>query len=79
MDRLIRLLFSSKKLRSAIFAEVDFYNSIKRILKDPEDSKVVTAIWCEADGWRGWTIRDRYIFNDYPEKSIDDLFDILEP
>ncbi len=79
MDRLIRLIFSWEKLRLAIFAEVDFYNSISRTLDDPESMKVASAMWCEPDGWRGWHIKDdgTYHFNDFPEKSFGDIFDTI--
>lgn len=81
MDRLIKLLFSWEKLRTAIFAEVDFYNSITRTLNDPEEMKIASAMWCEPDGWRAWTIKDdgTYYFHDLPEKALGDIFDILMP
>jgi hypothetical protein len=41
--------------------------------------KVASAMWCEPDGWRGWHIKDdgTYYFNDFPEKSFGDIFDII--
>jgi hypothetical protein len=79
MDKLIRLIFSWEKLRLAIFAEVDWYNSISRTFADPEAMKPVSTMWCEPDGWRGWNIKDdgSYYFHDLPEKGIDDMIDIL--
>ena len=79
VDNIINLLFKSKSLRTAIFAEVDFYNSISRTLSDPEAMKTASVMWCESDGWRGWNVKDdgTYCFHDVPEKSLDDLFDII--
>lgn len=76
---IIDQLFKWDALRTAIFAEVDFYNSITRILEDPESMQTATAMWCEQDGWRGWTIKDdgNYYFHDIPEKSLSDIFDII--
>lgn len=79
MHKLIDLIFSWEKLRIAIFAEVDFYNSISRTLSDPEAMKTASAMWCEPDGWRGWCIKDNgvYYFHDLPEKGIADIMDII--
>ena len=79
IDWLIRQLFKWQPLRLAIFDEVNMYNSITRIMADPEEMKTATAMWDEGDGWRGWTIRDNgnYYFHDVPEKSISDLMEIL--
>jgi hypothetical protein len=79
IDFIIRQLFKWNALRTAIFNEVDFYNSITRTLDDPEAMQVVNAIWCENDGWRGWTIKynGTYYFHDLPEKGIGDIFDII--
>lgn len=79
MDRLVNLIFKWKRLRLAIFAEVDWYNSISRTLADLEAMKTASAMWCEEDGWRGWDIKDdgSYYFHDVPEKSISDMMDIL--
>lgn len=78
IDWLIRQMFKFDHLRAAIFSEVDWQNSITRILEDPNDMQVATAMWCEQDGWRGWTVEDgRYYFNDIPEKSLSDLMEIL--
>jgi hypothetical protein len=79
IDWIIRQLFKWQPLRLAIFSEVDWYNSITRIMEDPEDMKIATAMWCESDGWRGWTIDDgKYYFNDIPEKSLSDLMEIFD-
>lgn len=78
MHNLVNWLFKWDTLRSAIFAEVDWQNSTTRIMSDPNDMAVATAMWCEKDGWRGWTVEDnKYYFNDVPEKSISDLMEIL--
>ena len=79
IDWLIRQLFKWQPLRLAIFDEVNMYNSITRILADPEEMKIATALWDDGDGWRGWTIRDNgnYYFHDVPEKGIGDIMDIL--
>jgi hypothetical protein len=78
IDWIVRNIFKWDLLREAIFAEVDLYNSIKWIMADPEEMRPVTAIWCDNDGWRGWSQKDnRYYFNDVPEKSLRDIFDIL--
>ena len=79
IDWLIRQLFKWQPLRLAIFDEVNMYNSITRIMADPEEMKTATAMWDEGDGWRGWTIRDNgnYYFHDVPEKGIGDIMDIL--
>lgn len=79
IDRLVDLIFKWDTLRIAIFNEVDWYNSTTRILEDPNDMAVATAIWCDPDGWRGWTYEDnKYYFNDIPEKSLSDLMEILK-
>ena len=79
IDFIIKQLFKWQPLRLAIFDEVNMYNSITRILADPEEMKIATALWDDADGWRGWTIRDNgnYYFHDVPEKGIGDIMDIL--
>jgi hypothetical protein len=78
IDRLVQLFFRWGNLREAIFAEVNLYNSIKWISADPEAMRPVSAIWCDNDGWRGWSQKDnRYYFNDVPEKTLGDIFDIL--
>lgn len=79
MDRLIRLIFSWEKLRLAIFAEVDWYNSISRTLADPRSMEIGLTMWYEPDGWRGWNIKDdgTYYFHDLPESNIGDMMDIL--
>lgn len=75
----INQLFKWKKLRLAIFAEVDWYNSISRTLADPESMRTASAMWCEPDGWRGWNTKDNgtYYFHDLPEKSLYDIMDIM--
>ena len=77
---IIDQLFKWDALRTAIFAEVDWQNSIARILEDEESMKTAAAMWCEEDGWRGWTIKDdgRYYFHDLPEKSLSDIFSIID-
>lgn len=79
IDFIIRQLFKWKALRIGLFEEVDFYNSIARTLEDPESMKTASAMWCEPDGWRGWTIKNdgTYYFHDLPEKAISDIFEVL--
>ena len=79
IDFIIKQLFKWQPLRLAIFDEVNMYNSITRILADPEEMKTATAMWNDGDGWRGWTIKDNgnYYFHDVPEKNISDLMEIL--
>lgn len=78
IDWLVNKLFWWTPLRTALLAEADWYNSITRIMSDPNDMAVATAMWCEEDGWRGWTVDDgKYYFNDIPEKSLSGLMKIL--
>jgi hypothetical protein len=79
IDRLVKLLFSWDRLRVAIFAEVDWSNSIGRTLNDPDSMKTASAFWCEEDGWRGWSIKDdgSYYFHDIPEHHLGDILDIV--
>lgn len=79
IDNLVNLIFSSKKLRRAIFAEVDLYNSVSRTINDPYWGSTATVMWSEDDGWRGWTkTDDGYYFVDYPEPSLSSLMYELE-
>ena len=81
MDKLVQMLFKWTKLREALFTEVNFYNSISRMTKDPEAMQTASTFWDEGDGWRGWTKgENKYYFNDIPEydlmrviESIDDM------
>jgi hypothetical protein len=79
LDKIINLLFSWDRLRVAIFAEVDWFNSITRTLNDPESMKTTSAFWCEEDGWRGWGIKEdgSYYFHDLPEKDLGGILDIV--
>lgn len=79
IDWLVNQIFKWDSLRLAIFSEVDWYNSITRTLDDPESMKIASAMWCEDDGWRGWTIKDNgsYYFHDVPEKHMSDIFEII--
>jgi hypothetical protein len=43
LDNIIKLIFSWEKLRLAVFAEVDWYNSITRTLNDPDSMKTASA------------------------------------
>lgn len=79
IDKIIKLIFSFKKLRLAIFDEVDLYNSITRTLADPYHGSTALAVWCEEDGWRGWTKTDNgYLFIDYPKPSLSNIFSELD-
>jgi hypothetical protein len=79
VDKIVNFIFRWEKLRLAIFAEVNFYNSFTRIINDPESMETATALWDEGDGWRGWTIKDdgNYYFHDLPEKSLSDILDMI--
>jgi hypothetical protein len=79
MYKVVDFLFKWDRLRDAIFNEVDWQNSITRTLQDPESMKVASAMWCEEDGWRGWTVKDNgtYYFHDIPEKDFSNAFDII--
>jgi hypothetical protein len=79
IDWLINKLFWWTPVREAIFAEVNFYNSITRTMNDPESMKIVSSFWDEEDGWRGWAIKDdgTYYFHDTPEKTLGEVMDIL--
>jgi len=78
MDRLVNWLFRWERLRTAIFNEVNMYNSLTRIMADPEEMKTATAMWEDVDGWRGWSIRDnKYYFHDTAEKDLMDLMEVL--
>lgn len=79
IQRIIDFLFRWESLRDAIYAEVDWRNSINRTLEDPESMKTAASMWCENDGWRGWYIKDNgnYYFHDVPEKSISDIFEVI--
>jgi hypothetical protein len=79
IDWLVNKLFAIKPLREALFTEVNFYNSISRITKDPESMKTASAFWDEGDGWRGWTIEDnKYYFNDIPEHDLMGVIESLD-
>lgn len=76
MENLVNWLFKWNRLRRAIFAEVDFHNSIGRIMNDPEAMKTAATFWDEGDGWRGWNIENnKYYFSDIPEH---DLFGVMQ-
>lgn len=79
MYKLIDFLFRFNTLRTAIFAEVDWQNSIRRTLNDPDSMKVASAFWNEPDGWRGWGIKDdgSYYFHDIPEHHLGDILEIV--
>ena len=71
INKFIDILFKSDMIREAIFTEVNFYNTVSRITKDPESMKTASAFWDEGDGWRGWSIEgDKYYFNDFPEHDL---------
>jgi hypothetical protein len=79
IDRIVNVLFRWGSLRNALFAEVNFHNSIGRIMKDPESMKTASAFWDEGDGWRGWSIEgDKYYFNDVPEHDLMGVMESLE-
>jgi len=79
IDKIVKLIFTWGRLRSAIFAEVDMYNSVKRTLEDPYWGSTAMAVWSDDDGWRGWTkTSSGYYFVDYPETSISSIMQELQ-
>jgi hypothetical protein len=79
IDKVVNMIFSLDSLRTAVFAEVDLYNSVTRIMADDESSKIACAVWCDEDGWRGWNIKEdgTYYFHDIPEHTLGDIMDIV--
>ena len=79
IDWIVRQLFKWESLRLHIHSEVDWYNSISRTMDDPESMRIASAMWCEPDGWRGWSIKDdgSYYFHDVPEHHLGDILDIV--
>jgi len=72
MDKLVNSLFRWKRLREAIFDEVELYNEINKRLADNTPG---SAYWNDGDGWRSWTYkkeRNKYYFNDVPEEHLGD-------
>ena len=79
IDWLVRQIFKIDPLRNALFQEVNMYNSLTRIMKDPEAMKTASAFWDEGDGWRGWTVEgNKYYFNDIPEHDLLAVMESLE-
>ena len=79
IDWLVNRLFWLAPLRNALLAEATFYNSLTRVMRDPEAMKTASAFWDEGDGWRGWTIEgDKYYFNDVPEHDLMGVIESLE-
>lgn len=79
IDWLVNKIFSIKALREAVTAEVHMYDSLGRIINDPESMKAASAFWDEGDGWRGWTIEDnKYYFNDVPEHDLMGVMESLD-
>jgi len=48
IDKLISILFKWTGFREALFAEVNMYNSLTRIMKDPESMEIASAFWEEV-------------------------------
>jgi hypothetical protein len=79
IDWLVKQIFKINPLRNALFQEVNMYNSLTRIMKDPEAMKTASAFWDEGDGWRGWAVEgNRYYFNDIPEHDLLAVMESLE-
>jgi len=79
IDKLISILFKWTGFREALFAEVNMYNSLTRIMKDPESMEIASAFWEEPDGWKGWTVEEnKYYFNDIPEHDLMGVMESLE-
>ena len=79
IDKLISILFKWTGFREALFAEVNMYNSLTRIMKDPKSMEIASAFWEELDGWKGWTVEEnKYYFNDIPEHDLMGVMESLE-
>ena len=79
IDWLVKQIFKINPLWNALFQEVNMYNSLTRIMKDPEAMKTASAFWDEGDGWRGWTVEgNKYYFNDIPEHDLLAVMESLE-
>ena len=79
IDWLVKQIFKINPLWNALSQEVNMYNSLTRIMKDPEAMKTASAFWDEGDGWRGWTVEgNRYYFNDIPEHDLLAVMESLE-
>lgn len=81
IDWLVKKLFLWTPLRTAIFDEVYMYKMLEEYDKDPEKRSIGSALYCDEDGWRGWSKSlsiNRYYFNDVPEKNFMSAFNELE-
>jgi hypothetical protein len=81
IEWIVRQLFRWDSLRSELLAEATFYNSITRVMKDPEAMETALAFWEESDGWRGWSHNkdlNKYYFNDYPEYSFSSAMTAMD-
>jgi len=70
IDKLISILFKWTGFREALFAEVNMYNSLTRIMKDPESMEIASAFWEDEE--------NKYYFNDIPEHDLMGVMESLE-
>ena len=79
IDLLVSLIFKFKSIRTAIFQEVDLYNSVARTIDDPYWGSTAICMWSDDDGWRGWAkTATGYYFVDYPEPSLGSIMHELQ-
>ena len=76
IDRIVNWLFRWDRLRDALFAEVHFYDEIKRAIKEP----TTNLTWEENGLWYGYTWNEMhkiYLFDDTGHESMTDLWEDL--
>ena len=76
IEWLVDRIFSWDKLREALFAEVHFYDEIKRRMNEP----TTNLSWNEGGLWYGYTYNEMhktYLFDDIGHESLADLWDNL--
>ncbi len=70
IEAIVNRIMRWDSLRNAVFDEVNMYNSLTRIINDPESMKTAAAYWEEKAGWKGWnTNNNKYYFNDIEENT----------
>jgi hypothetical protein len=79
IEAIVNRIMRWDSLRNAVFDEVNMYNSLTRIINDPESMKTAAAYWEEKAGWKGWNINNnKYYFNDIEENTIGDAMEALD-
>lgn len=76
IEWLVHKLFWWTPLREAIFAEVHFYDEVKRAMDEP----TTNLTWEENGLWYGYTWNEMhkiYLFDDTGHESMTDLWDDL--